>query len=137
MQVTISEVTTRGLEIQTAETKLLSPVVRLDTPTPPAKVPELLKASTTAEKLLFALNPDGRLKVTRPFVVTVARQEGVVTAHVEEIDEFGYGSKSGEALHDLAKTLSELYFSLRDNADRLSAELSAIWLKLNEHIELR
>jgi hypothetical protein len=147
MQMTISEVTTRGWEIQPAgfaecqqrltETKLLAPVAQFESLLAlPLELPQLLKANTISEKVLFALNVDCRLKITKPFVVTVERHEGIVSAYVEEINEFGYGSSSGEALHDLAETLSELYFSLQDSADRLSADLSAIRLKLNEHIQL-
>ena len=87
--------------------------------------------------MIFALNIDGRLKITKPFEVTVERSEGTVTAHVEEINEFGYGSNSSEALYDLGKTLSELYFSLKEDADWLSPDLHSVWLKLNEHIQPR
>jgi hypothetical protein len=104
---------------------------------PPRELPELLKRSTTDEKVLFAPNIDGRLKITEPFVVTVQRHEGVVVAYVPEIEEFGYGSNSSEALQDLGKTLSELYFSLKENTDRLSADLRSVWLKLNAHIQPR
>jgi hypothetical protein len=90
-----------------------------------------------AERLLFALNVDGRLKISKPFIVSVERNEGLVTAWVEEINEFGYGSNSGEALYDLGKTLVELYFSLKDSIDRLSPDLRSVWLRLNEHIQLR
>jgi hypothetical protein len=137
--VTISEVTPRGMPVPPAapETELRSPVVHADAPTPPREAPELLRRSTVAEKLLFAPTIDGRLKITKPFEVTVERSGGTVTAHVEEIDEFGYGSDSGEALYDLGKTLSELYFSLKEDADRLSPDLHSVWLKLNEHIQPR
>jgi hypothetical protein len=109
-------------------------VVRVDALEP---VPEMLTHSPTAEKLLFAPTIDARLKITEPFVVTLERREGIVSAYVEELEEFGHGSNSSEALHDLGKTLSELYFSLRDNADRLSPDLRSVWLKLNERIQPR
>ena len=137
--VTISEVTPRGMPVPpfAPETQLRSPMVRNDLPELPRQAPDLLKHSTVAEKLLFAPTIDGRLKITKPFEVTVERSEGTVTAHVEEINEFGYGSNSSEALYDLGKTLSELYFSLKDDADRLSPDLHSVWLKLNEHIQPR
>jgi hypothetical protein len=119
------------------ETQSGSPGVRFDAPTPPPATPELLKRKTTAESLLFAPSIDPRLKITKPFVVRVERHDEAVAACVEEIQEFGYGPDSGEALHDLGETLAELYFSLRDNADRLSPDLHSVWLKLNEHIQLR
>jgi hypothetical protein len=96
-----------------------------------------LEHNPLAEKVLFALSPDGRLKIVKPFVVTVQRTEGVVTAWVEEMNEFGYGSNSGEAFHDLGKTLAELYFSLKETADRLSPDLHSVWLRLTEHIQPR
>ena len=137
--MTIRDATPRGMPIPALmpETKLISQVVREDPPAPPKEVPELLKRNPVAERLLFALNVDGRLKISKPFIVSVERNEGVVTAWVEEINEFGYGSNSGEALYDLGKTLAELYFSLKDSIDRLSPDLRSVWLRLNEHIQLR
>jgi len=137
--MTISEITPRGMPPPPPmpETELRSPVARVDAPSPPPKCPELLTHSTTAERLLFGPSIDGRLKIVKPFVVSLEVREGVVAACVEEIQEFGCGSNSGEALYDLAKTLSELYFSLQDNADRLSADLRSVWLRLNEHIRPR
>ncbi len=87
--------------------------------------------------MLFAPSIDGRLKITESFVVKVERHDDVVTAWIEEIDEFGYGANSSEALRDLGETLAELYFSLRDHAGRLSPDLHAVWLKLNDHVKLR
>jgi hypothetical protein len=136
---TISEVTPCGMPVPpvTAETCLRSALVRVDAVAPPREAPDFLRRSTVAEKLLFAPAIDGRLKINKPFEVTVERSGGTVTAHVEEIDEFGYGSNSSEALYDLGKTLSELYFSLKEDADRLSPDLHSVWLKLNEHIQPR
>ncbi|MBM4029232.1 MAG: hypothetical protein FJ280_28115 [Planctomycetes bacterium] len=135
--ITISEFTPRGMPIapQLPETEQRSPVVHL--PALRREWPELLKHAPTAEKLLFAAHIDTRLKITEPFVVKMERHDEMVTASIDEINEFGCGSNSSEALRDLGETLAELYFSLRDNADRLSADLRAVWLKLNEHIQPR
>jgi len=137
--MTISEATPLGMPLPpvTPLTRLRSPAVRVDADVPPREPPELLKRNTTAEKVLFAPNIDGRLKIMEPFVVRVEWREGLVTARIEDIDEFGYGCNSGEALYDLGKTLAELYLFLRENADRLSPDLHSIWLKLSEHIQLR
>jgi hypothetical protein len=137
--MTISEATPLGMPLPpvTPLTRLRSPAVRVDAHVPPRESPELLKRDPVAEEILFAPNIDGRLRITEPFVVAVERREGVVTARIEDIGEFGYGSSSGEALYDLGKTLAELYFSLRDSADHLSDDLRAVWLELNEHIQPR
>ncbi|MEK7403641.1 MAG: hypothetical protein AAB225_00900 [Acidobacteriota bacterium] len=137
--MTISEATPQGMPIQavTSETTLLSLVVRVDPPAPPREFLELLKRRSIVEEVLFAPNIDARLKITKPFLVTVKRREGIMTAYIEEINEFGYGSNSAEALYDLGRTLSELYFSLKDAADRLSPDLTSVWLKLAEHIQPR
>jgi len=85
--------------------------------------------------VLFAFNVDHRLRIKRPFAVAIEEADGTVIARIDEINEFGCGSSTGEALEDLGKTLSELYFSLQAARDRLSPDLSSAWERLSEHIE--
>ena len=49
----------------------------------------------------------------------------------------GCGTNFSEALDDLAKTLTELFFSLEENSDRLGDDLKQLRVKLNEHLEKR
>jgi len=86
------------------------------------------------DDLLFAPSVDVRIKIRKPFLVHLASEGGGVSARVEEINEFGYGSNRGEALDDLGKTISELYFSLSTERDRLSDDLAGTLRILEEHV---
>lgn len=72
-----------------------------------AQAPERFRPK---DELLFAPTVDARVKIRQPFLVHLATADEGVSAYVDEIGEFGFGSNRGEALDDLAKTISELYF---------------------------
>lgn len=93
------------------------------------------KALELPDPLLFAGQLDARLKIKEPFAVKLSRSKEGVTAYVAEIEEFGYGSSTGEALWDLSRTISELYFSLKADAAKLSADLASVLAVLDRHIE--
>src|SRR5947209_918701 len=83
---------------------------------------------------VFAPSIDPRLKIMKPFTVRVERSDNTTAALAEEIEEFGYGDNTSEALHDLSKTIAELYFSLEDRAAHLGPDLQAMQAKLDQHI---
>src|ERR1700722_13616786 len=72
------------------------------------------------DPLSFALAIDPRLKIKKAFSVRVHKYNSGMVAEAPEIEEFGYGLNSSEALLDLGKTIAELYLSLDAEADRLS-----------------
>jgi hypothetical protein len=84
--------------------------------------------------LAFAPSIDPNLKIVKPFTVRVERCETTTAALAEEIEEFGYGDNISEALHDLGKTIAELYFSLEQHAANLGPGLQSLKTKLYEHI---
>ena len=87
------------------------------------------------DPLSFAPMIDPRLKIRKSFKVRFHRCESGMTAYAEEIEEFGQGANSSEALIDLGKTIAELFFSLDAEADRLAAGLWSLRERLTEHIE--
>jgi hypothetical protein len=87
--------------------------------------------------VLFGATLDARLRLRKPFRVQIEKSEQGVAAYADEIGEFGYGVSIGDALHDLGKTIAELYFSLNADKDRLSADLEALRSRLDEYIEVR
>jgi hypothetical protein len=103
------------------------------------RVPELLRPLSPASRTFgFAPTIDGRLRIVKPFTVELEEiEEGGFVARIDEIDEFGIGPSSGDALHDLGKTLAELYFSLREQSPRLSPDLQSVLKALSQHIEFR
>ena len=110
---------------------------------PPAKRPPEFHISESPDshggvpgRLLFAPRIDPRLKITKPFDVVIEKTTRGVAARVDEITEFGYGSNRSEAVDDLGRTLAELYFFLRADVDRLSADLLSVYEKLQDHVEL-
>jgi len=63
---------------------------------------------------------DSRLSFRKPLPVSLYKDQDVYVARCIEVDNFGYGSNSSEALDDLGKTLSEMYFFLSE-AERSGA----------------
>ena len=121
---------------ETSEVRISPAVDRLIAGSPELRIPPLMDAGRPMpDRVLFAASLGGRLRVKKPFTVTLEKSEGLVIARIDDITEFGYGSAVGEALHDLGKTLSELYFALQNCSDRLSSDLLSVWRKLSEHIE--
>jgi len=63
------------------------------------------------------------------------RDGDISTVVAEEIDEFGYGGNTGEALMDLGRTIAELYLS-PTSATNLSEDLAGVRAVLEDHIQL-
>lgn len=62
----------------------------------------------------------------KPLPVKLYKSDGSYVAECSQLHQFGYGSDAADALDDLGKTLSEMYFYLSDSkcAERLSESLS-------------
>src|ERR1700730_6858629 len=103
-----------------------------EVPSNPNPVPQRLL--TLPDQLQFAGTVDPRLKIDRPFAVTVQRTDGRVIAEILGIEEFGVGASLGDALEDLGKTVAELYLTLKVERGRLSPELADIFTTLASHI---
>lgn len=100
-----------------------------------AELPRLMGPPVIPDPLSFAPTIHPRLKIKKAFTVHLRRYESGVAAEAPEIEEFGYGANSFEALLDLGKTIAELYLSLDADADHLSDDLKSVRAKLAEHID--
>ncbi len=89
------------------------------------------------EDILFGAVLDRRLRVKKPIPVTISKDESGVVVSSSELEDFGCGANISEALDDFAKTLAELYFSLKENADRLGDDLKQQFTRLRDFIEVR
>ncbi|MGA2158050.1 MAG: hypothetical protein ABSG90_02405 [Dehalococcoidia bacterium] len=80
---------------------------------------------------------DGRLRVVAPFKVAFTYDKDQVVAEATEISEFGFGNNFTEALIDLQRTVSELYFTLDSEQERLGPDLQKVWSVLRQKISKR
>ena len=84
--------------------------------------------------LLGALrNP--RLHLIAPLTITFEREDSNIVAYCEELEEFGYGTHLTEAIADLQTTIAELYFTLKEENNKLGSNLRRIWDSLRQKIE--
>ncbi|OGO30066.1 MAG: hypothetical protein A2Z29_06555 [Chloroflexi bacterium RBG_16_56_11] len=86
------------------------------------------------KEILLGTLRDVRLKVNLPIRVKFSYENEQVIAEAEEINEFGFGTNSSEALVDLQRAISELYFTLEKEQKRLGMDLQKVWAVLQEKI---
>lgn len=77
---------------------------------------------------------DDRLRMTADVKVDLEREAEHYIANFEGVQEFGYGLSPLEAVDDLRKTLSELYWSLNEDGE-LGPDLEKVRNTLNDFIE--
>ena len=81
---------------------------------------------------------DGRLRIREVIDVTVTQEEdGQIAAEAEGLNEFGYGDNPTDAITDLQHVISELYFTLEEDHERLGKDLKSVWETLQVKIEKR
>ena len=90
--------------------------------------------ATTPETIVIGSLLDDRLRMTADVTVNLEREAGHFIANFEGIQEFGYGLSPLEAVDDLRKTISELYWSLNEE-DALGSDLEDVRNILNDLIE--
>ena len=84
--------------------------------------------------ILLGTLSDGRVRLISPFKVVFVRDEDQIVAEATEINEFGFGNDFSEALLDLQHTISELYFTLESEQERLGPDLQNTWAILQNKI---
>lgn len=89
------------------------------------------------ESILLGTLSDGRVRLSSPFKVVFVRDEDQIVAEATEIGEFGFGNDFSEALLDLQHTISELYFTLESEQERLGPDLQNIRAILQHKISKR
>ena len=84
--------------------------------------------------LLGALR-DPRLHLIVPLTITFERENNDIVAYCEELEEFGFGKHLTEAIEDLQAAIAELYFTLKQENNRLGSNLKRIWGSLRQKIK--
>ena len=86
--------------------------------------------------ILLGSIPSARVRVVRPIPVELSRDEESIVAAVAELEEFGQGETSSDALNDLGFSLAELFLSLHKNESRLGPDLVQLLGKLRTYLAL-
>lgn len=99
--------------------------------------PELTKTvgPTLPKTMLLGALRDPRLHLTTPLTITFEREKEDIVAYSEELEEFGFGTHLTEAIADLQATITELYFTLKEENNRLGSNLKRIWDSLHQKIK--
>ena len=77
---------------------------------------------------------DGRLRVVEPIEVVQRTEDGKCVVETPELNEFGFGDNLSEAIADLQAAISELYFTLGAEQDRLGPDLAVVWTTLSRKL---
>ena len=93
---------------------------------------ELLHLRT--DKILLGTLRNGRLKVISPMAVEFTSEGAQKIAEAKELNEFGFGSNWTEALADLQRAITELYFTLEESQDALGSDMQKIWKTLQHKV---
>jgi hypothetical protein len=87
------------------------------------------------ETMLLGALRDPRLRLAAPLTITFERENNDIVAYCEELEEFGFGAHLTEAIEDLQATIAELYFTLKQENDRLGSNLRRIWHSLRQKVK--
>lgn len=80
--------------------------------------------------------PSARVRVLQPISVELSRADGLVVAAAPELEEFGQGDTSSDALNDLGLSLAELFLSLHQEESRLGPDLAQLLATLRTYLVL-
>jgi hypothetical protein len=83
-------------------------------------------------RFLLAALRDARLRVRAPFDVALSTENDDFIMEAVEISEFGFGKNPSEAIIDLQRAITELYFTLEKEQSRLGSDLQKTWRTLQE-----
>jgi hypothetical protein len=109
-------------------------VVAVDVPTlPKATLIEGAEGMTT--NLLLATLFDQRFRVVKAIPVEFEVGEDEVAAVWDEIDEFGMGESRTSSCVNLARSIAELYLTLRRESAFLGNDLARVWSILSDHLQ--
>lgn len=105
---------------------------------PPFELPTVqtrIIAPALPESMLLGALRDPRLRLLAPLTISLERENEDIVAYCEELEEFGFGTHLTEAIEDLQVTIAELYFTLKEENDRLGSNLIRIWDSLHQKIK--
>lgn len=95
------------------------------------------KLSHRPNRILFGALTDPRVRLKRPISLRISRSKGAVIAYSADLQEFGHGITMSDALDDFSKGLSELFFALSEDDERLGSDLKRLRDTLSHYLEER
>lgn len=107
-----------------------SPAIQVASVIPAEDVLRIGGSRVLPDHIFLGTLCDGRLQVQSPITVKITKENQHVIAEATELDEFGFGANSSDALRDLQRAIVELYFTLEVERDRLGPDLQGIWATL-------
>lgn len=96
--------------------------------------PRVEKLARRHPLLLYSLRHP-QLRLSSPIAVSLEDDGVQVIAVAYDLDVFGYGETEWEALDDLRHTITDLYFTLKDDARALGPMPRRVWEYLSDIIE--
>ena len=123
------------LEIKTSKGVSSDEPLEIFPPFPPPIEQTGTIGPTLPETMLLGMLRDPRLRLLAPLTITFERENNDIIAYCEELEEFGFGTHLTEAIEDLQATIAELYFTLKEENDRLSSNLKRLWDSLHQKIK--
>lgn len=114
-----------------SEDEPLKGLLPFELPTVPAKI----IGPALPETMLLGALRDPRLRLVVPLTITFESENDDIIAHCEDLEEFGFGKHLTEAIEDLQVAIAELYFTLKQENNRLGSNLKRIWGSLRQKIK--
>ena len=84
------------------------------------------QASESRDSILDGLAHNG-FRVVEPFKIQIDVVDGTFIVNAPEINEYGEGDTTEEAIADLQASIVELFSDLDEDRDRLGADLASIY----------
>jgi len=109
------------------------PLDKLEMSTVKDKIPSV--GLTLPSTMLLGALRDPRLRLIAPLTITFERENDDIVAYCEELEEFGFGTHLTEAIVDLQLAIAELYFTLKEENNRLGSDLRRLWDSLCQKIK--
>ncbi len=116
-----------GLTMQVVPIEWNKVIASSNEPTPFRPVPRPTRVS------IGTLSDQG-FRVVKPITLDVETRDDSVVATWAEIDEFGAGPSTSDAIEELGRTVAELYRSLQVEQENLGPDLHRVWDILREFV---
>jgi len=86
-------------------------------------------------RVQFGALHDSRLRLKAPIELKLVKSEEGIVATWEEVDEFGWGATTTDAIEDFSATITQLYFELHSSSKKLGVDLQRVKSVLEAYIE--
>ena len=104
----------------------------------PGWVPILrVQPTPLVRNMLLGALRDPRLRLKAPLPVEVNTENEYILVEYPAWGVMGYGTHLSAALIDLQQTITELFFTLKEDEDNLGGDLPGVWANIQQAIEER